>query len=142
VTAVIRCKLRLQGLHFLPDGRAQPAYRYETPVLGPLMDQKAKYSLRADVFRSAPNNGHRSIRPACPFGAKNESRQPYRNVDATPERPLRISHKKGRGPLDQPKRGHCTDRVRRDHVEPINGPLNQGRFEAKRHNGAEQAARR
>jgi hypothetical protein len=33
------------------------------------LGQKAKYSLRADVFRSALNNGHRSIRPACPFGA-------------------------------------------------------------------------
>jgi hypothetical protein len=31
--------------------------------------QKAKYSLRADVFRFGPNNGHRSIGSACPFGA-------------------------------------------------------------------------
>src|SRR6202166_1472275 len=37
--------------------------------LASLHGQKAKYSLRADVFRSAPNNGHCSIRPACPFGA-------------------------------------------------------------------------
>ena len=32
--------------------------------------QKAKYSLEADVFRFGPNNGHRSIGSACPFGAK------------------------------------------------------------------------
>jgi hypothetical protein len=64
------------------------------------------------------------------------------HVDARPERPLRTSHKKGRGPLDQPKGRHCADRVRRDHVEPIDCALNQGRFEAKRHCGADQAARR
>jgi hypothetical protein len=32
------------------------------------LGQKAKYSLRAYVFRSAPNNGHRAItatRPGC-----------------------------------------------------------------------------
>jgi len=52
------------------------------------------------------------------------------------------SHKKGRGPLNQPKGRHRADRVRRDHVEPIDCPLKQGRFEAKRHCGAEQAARR
>jgi hypothetical protein len=61
---------------------------------------------------------------------------------ATPERPLRTSHKNGRGPLNQPKGRHRADRVRRDHIEPIDCPLNQGRFEAKRHCGAEQAARR
>jgi hypothetical protein len=33
------------------------------------MGQNAKYSLRADVVRSAPNNGHRSIASSCPFGA-------------------------------------------------------------------------
>jgi hypothetical protein len=32
--------------------------------------QKAKYSLRADVFRSAPDTGHRSIGSAFPFGAR------------------------------------------------------------------------
>jgi hypothetical protein len=37
---------------------------------------------------------------------------------------------------------HCADRVRRDHVEPIDCPLKRGRFEAKRHCGAEQVARR
>jgi hypothetical protein len=31
--------------------------------------QKAKYSRRAHVFRFGPNNGHRSIGSACPFGA-------------------------------------------------------------------------
>src|SRR4030088_2096870 len=46
--------------------------------------------------------------------------------------PLRTSHKKGRGPLDQPKRRHCADRVRRDDVEPIDCPLKHKRFEAKR----------
>jgi hypothetical protein len=35
------------------------------------MGQKAKYSLRADVFRFASNNGHRSTGSACPFGASN-----------------------------------------------------------------------
>jgi hypothetical protein len=30
---------------------------------GPLRVQKAKYSLRADVFRFAPINGHRQIGP-------------------------------------------------------------------------------
>jgi len=39
------------------------------------MGQKAKYSQRAYVFRSAPNNGHRATTAACPFGANNGSRQ-------------------------------------------------------------------
>ena len=73
--------------------------------------------------------------------AKNGSRQPYCS-GATPERRLSTSHKKGRGPLNQPKGRHRADRISRDHVEPIDCPLNQGRFEAKRHCGAEQAARR
>jgi hypothetical protein len=34
------------------------------------MGQTAKYSLRADVFRFGPNNGHHSIGSACPLGAK------------------------------------------------------------------------
>ena len=34
------------------------------------MGQKAKCSLRADVFCFGPNNGHRSIGSACPFGAQ------------------------------------------------------------------------
>jgi hypothetical protein len=33
------------------------------------LGQKAKYSLRADVFRFGPNNGHHSTGSACPFGA-------------------------------------------------------------------------
>jgi len=33
------------------------------------MGQKAKYSLRADVFRFGPNNRHRSIGSVGPFGA-------------------------------------------------------------------------
>lgn len=40
-----------------------------------------------------------------------------------PEQPLRTSHKKGRGSLNQPK-GHRADRAGCDHVEPIAGPLN------------------
>jgi hypothetical protein len=42
----------------------------------PLSDsgQKAKYSLRADVFRCSANNGHRSIGSACPFGASSDVR--------------------------------------------------------------------
>jgi hypothetical protein len=35
--------------------------------------QKAKYSLRANVFRSVPNNGHRATTAACPFRAKSRS---------------------------------------------------------------------
>jgi len=34
------------------------------------MGQNAKYSLRADVFCFVSNNGHRSTRSACPFGAR------------------------------------------------------------------------
>ena len=33
------------------------------------MGQKAKYSLRADVFRCSPNNGHRQGRSPCLKGA-------------------------------------------------------------------------
>src|SRR5258708_38109465 len=33
--------------------------------------QKAKYSLRADVFRFAPKSGHCATEPACPFRATN-----------------------------------------------------------------------
>jgi hypothetical protein len=33
--------------------------------------QTRKYSLRADAFRFGPDNGHRSIGSACPFGAIN-----------------------------------------------------------------------
>jgi len=35
-----------------------------------LWGQKAKYSLRADVVRSSPNNRHEASAAACPFGAK------------------------------------------------------------------------
>jgi hypothetical protein len=35
--------------------------------------QKAKYSLRADVFRFGPNNGHRSTGSVCPFRANNRN---------------------------------------------------------------------
>src|ERR1700686_4631843 len=34
-----------------------------------VLGQNAKYSLRADVFCFASNNGHRSTGSACPFGA-------------------------------------------------------------------------
>jgi hypothetical protein len=34
------------------------------------LGQKTKYSLRANVFRFGPNNGHRSIGSACPFGRR------------------------------------------------------------------------
>jgi len=40
---------------------------------GPLMTasgQKTKYSIRAYVFRSGPNNGHDAAATACPVGAK------------------------------------------------------------------------
>ena len=36
-----------------------------------LLGQKAKYSLRANDFRYAPNNGHSAVTTACPFGAMN-----------------------------------------------------------------------
>ena len=41
--------------------------------LASLHGQKAKCSPRADVFRCSPNNGHRSIGSACPFGANSGS---------------------------------------------------------------------
>jgi hypothetical protein len=33
------------------------------------LGQKAKCSLRANVFRCSPKTGHRSMQSACPFGA-------------------------------------------------------------------------
>jgi hypothetical protein len=33
------------------------------------MGQKAKYSLRRDVFRFAPESGHRAMQSGCPFRA-------------------------------------------------------------------------
>jgi hypothetical protein len=42
------------------------------------MGQKAKCSLRADVFCFGPNNGHRSIGSACPFGADSVAKVPDR----------------------------------------------------------------
>jgi hypothetical protein len=42
------------------------------PPRGQLRSEKGqtrKYSQRADVFRFGPNNGHRSVASACPFGA-------------------------------------------------------------------------
>jgi hypothetical protein len=53
--------------------------------------KKAKYSLRADVFRFGPNNGHRSIGSACPFGAKSghstmvSARKPKRFQNVQPD---------------------------------------------------------
>ena len=37
------------------------------------LGQTRKYSPRAHVFRSAPNNGHMATTAACPFGANNGS---------------------------------------------------------------------
>jgi len=39
--------------------------------------QKAKYSPRADVFRSAPDSGHRAMQPACPFRANSGSERTH-----------------------------------------------------------------
>ena len=50
--------------------------------------QKAKYSLRANDVCFGPNNGHRSIGSACPFGATNGHR--------CPQAPLIPAHKIGR----------------------------------------------
>src|SRR5260370_41966564 len=36
-----------------------------------VLGQNRKYSRRADVFRSTPKTGHRSMRSACPFRAAN-----------------------------------------------------------------------
>jgi hypothetical protein len=46
------------------------------------LGQNAKYSLRADVFRSTPKTGHRSMQSACPFRANRRQTLP----------PGRISH--------------------------------------------------
>jgi hypothetical protein len=46
------------------------------------LGQKAKYSLRADVLRFGPNNGHRSIGSACLFGANSGSEQLFSAVDS------------------------------------------------------------
>jgi hypothetical protein len=35
--------------------------------------QNRKSSMRADVFRFAPESGHRAMQSACPFGARNGS---------------------------------------------------------------------
>ena len=42
--------------------------------LASLHGQKAKCSLRADVFRCSPNNGHYQDTSVCPFGARIGSR--------------------------------------------------------------------
>src|SRR5258706_13263600 len=39
----------------------------------PAMGQKRKYSMRANVFRCSPNNGHRQDTSACPFRANSGS---------------------------------------------------------------------
>jgi hypothetical protein len=72
------------------------------PMSGP--GQKAKYSLRADVVCSAPNNGHEATAPACRFRAitglmhrskeslfdhlVGDSEQPRRHLDAECSRRL------------------------------------------------------
>src|SRR5260370_6049504 len=50
----------------------------------------------ADVFRSAPNNGHRSIRSACPFGANMRHPVALRRV-------IGISPIRPEGNLDRPE---------------------------------------
>jgi hypothetical protein len=42
--------------------------------------QKAKYPLRADIFRFGPNNGHRSIGSACPKSAHKQTHAPQQTT--------------------------------------------------------------
>jgi hypothetical protein len=44
------------------------------------LGQKAKYSLRGDVFRFGPNNGHRAMQLASPFRA-NSGRRHKKEID-------------------------------------------------------------
>src|ERR1035437_283579 len=53
---------------YLPWFRQCPLMRPRSGALSE-MSQKAKYSLRANDFRYAPNNGHSAVTTACPFGA-------------------------------------------------------------------------
>ena len=47
------------------------------------MGQKAEYSLRVDVFRFAPNNGHRQTDPTGPASSGPEKpRKPSRTEEA------------------------------------------------------------
>jgi hypothetical protein len=93
--------------------------------------------------RFTPAPAERTSRGTNTMSEKCQKRKsPVLLLVATPERPLQTSQKKGRRPLNQPKGCHRADRVRRDHVEPIDCPPNQGRFEAKRYCCAEQAAHR
>src|SRR5258706_10080338 len=48
------------------------------------MGQKAKYSLRADVFCFAPESGHCGTESACPFRAKTGSRNRLTDCTAVP----------------------------------------------------------
>ena len=49
------------------EGDLSKAIVWRPPRMSP-SGQTAKYSLRADVFCFASNNGHRSTGSACPFG--------------------------------------------------------------------------
>jgi hypothetical protein len=40
------------------------------------LGQKAKYSRRANVFRFAPESGHRAMQSACPFRADSVAKVP------------------------------------------------------------------
>jgi hypothetical protein len=55
------------------------------------LGQKAKYSLRADVFRFGSDNGHRSIASACPFGAKSGSAVAWPRLAAHQRAPVSLS---------------------------------------------------
>ena len=113
------------------------------------MGQNAKCSYRAYVFRFAPISRHPADALACPFSANTGSRQrsPHQrwlavSLHNEAERLLRTSHKKGGGPLDQPIGCHCTNRIGRRDVEPIDFSLDQCRLQAQRYCAAEQLARR
>src|SRR6266478_9424931 len=50
-----------------------PYGRFTLVTIWSLVGQTEKNSVRANVFRSAPETGHRGIRSACPFCAMSGS---------------------------------------------------------------------
>ena len=66
----------LKPITFRLVGDQEMSLNLHRKLNGPmsLLGQTRKCSLRADVFRCSPNNGHRSIGSACPFGANKRHR--------------------------------------------------------------------
>src|SRR5258708_35922778 len=87
--------------------------------------QNRKYSRRADVFRSTPKTGHRSMRSACPFRANTGSSHTIRSA-------------RGRSPsldvkLGPGRQGRVEFAVRRlVKAQPKNAQDFTGRFESKK----------